>query len=108
VNLFFGGNEIGYSNEIDKHHNYCGSHTPWAHIVHMGHNRWLSSAMVRVHLAGVNRQDTYLHCHYNGTVLCLRLDDLYQEPSRWYVLCKSVMSVAQKPFVLFLNYKLLR
>jgi hypothetical protein len=42
VNLLFRGNDIGISNEIDKHHNYPVSHTPWAHIVHMGYNRWLS------------------------------------------------------------------
>jgi len=50
--------------------------------------------MERVHLAGVDRQDTYLRLDYNDTTLYLRSDDLYQEPGRWCLSCKSMPSMA--------------
>lgn len=56
--------------------------------------------MERVHLAGVNWQDTYLHWDYNDTVLYLRSDDLYQEPGRWCLSCKSMPSIAVSFFML--------
>jgi hypothetical protein len=46
---------LGFSNEIDKHHNYPVCHTPWAHIVHMGCGRWLLAVCGRAAV-----QTTYL------------------------------------------------